>query len=668
MSNSSNIRFSRLVAILAAVALLAAACDSDTTGDTTADTTGEATATTEVTGSTAGTTPESTPSSGQPFIYRIGITSDITTTNYWRHLGGDTTFYNAYVLEPAKNGLFRINLPSLAVVPALAEGLPAEPIADGEVWTVTQPLQHGIRWSDGVEFTAADVVFTYEAVRDGGLRGSWLSSFPYSEDSSPRLLDVEALDDYTVKMTFDVKPDLGTWPHNVGVNSIMSAAYWGDTIAEALGAENPSAKIYAADGSGDPSIGPMVFESRSEGAFIVNAANADYSFSGRQTTVYEDGTVEIDGERYYGSGGGNVVTSYTDGPYASQTIYSVYADEAAAMLALTEGEIDYWISPLGVSPGLAVQGKESEALSVATNPTNRMRYLGFNLRESPGSYKSFRQAVLYMIDREFLAQEVLQGVVLPMYVMVPESNQRWFNNEFAAEVKERYAGLPPEDRLNAAVSLLKADGFTWDVEPRFDPGQQEIIPGSGLKDPTGVTVPEIEILAPPDSFDPLRAKASLWIEVWLEQLGVPARVSPTEINAMAAKVWPGPDEEITFDMYIVGWNLGNSALPTFHESFWHSRWLNEVNDGNNSTGFVNAEFDTAADAILAAETEGAMYDLIWEAESILADELPYVVLFNQPITEFFSNDLRFPFIRTLSGLQYGNGFPGLVQKMPAGNG
>ncbi len=665
MSNSSNRRLWRLIAILATFAMIAAACGSDTTDTTSAGTTDTTVDGTGSTDTTAATTPTdtTTPPTGEAFTYRLGMTSDLTTTNYWTYYGGgDSTVYNAYVLGPAKKGLFAIDLPSLAVVPDLAEGLPVEPVAEGDLWTVTQPLQQGVMWSDGNEFTAADVVFTYETARDAALGGTWLSAYPYSEESSPRLTALEALDDYTVKLTFDTKPGLGTWPHNVGVNTIMSKAYWGDVVTEALGTEDPAAVIYGADGSGDPSIGGVMFDSWEEGAFVVNAANPDYSFKGQQTTVYDDGTVEIDGEKFYGEGTGNIVTSYTDGPYATQVTYSVYTDQSAAMLALINGEIDYWINPLGVSPGLRGQGLEAGNLSVAVNPTNGMRYLAFNLRKSPGSYKSYRQAVAYMIDKEFLTQNVLQGVAFPMYVMVPEGNTLWFNTEFADGIKAKYVGLSSEERLNAAMELLKADGFTWEVEPTFDADQGEIIPGSGMIDPAGVKVPEQEILAPPASYDPLRATASLWIEGWLEQLGVPAKANPTDFNTIVAKIWPGVGEEITFDMYILGWSLGNPALPTFHESFWHSRYLAEDNDGNNSTGFVNAEFDAASDAILAAETIEDAYQKMWEAEAILADELPYVVLFDTPITEFFSSDLTFPFIQTLSGLQFGNGFTSIVQK------
>ena len=54
--------------------------------------------------------------------------------------------------------------------------------------------------------------------------------------------------------------------------------------------------------------------------------------------------------------GGDVEIDYNEGPYLDTTSFSLYGDQAAAMLALTDGEIDYWVNPLGVSPGLREQG------------------------------------------------------------------------------------------------------------------------------------------------------------------------------------------------------------------------------------------------------------------------------------------------------------------------
>ena len=38
------------------------------------------------------------------------------------------------------------------------------------------------------------------------------------------------------------------------------------------------------------------------------------------------------------------------------------------------------------------------------------------------------------------------------------------------------------------------------------------------------------------------------------------------------------------------------------------------------------------------------------------------LLFSAPLTEFYSKDLSYPFTRTLGGIQYLSGMPGLVEK------
>lgn len=671
MIESSKRHWLRLVAILAVLAIVAAACgggdstdDTDATEDTEApvETTEGGDSTDDTEGGDDGDDTDGGEAGGSFDTYALGMTSDITTTNWWNYYGPEGTVYNQYVLAGNKPSLFGIEYPAIQVVPSLAVGLPAEPVEEGDTWTITQEMRGDYQWSDGTPVTAADVAFTYRAASEAALGGDWLSAYPYTEESNPQLTSVEAIDDTTVKFTFTERPGLGVWPHNVGVAPIMPAHVWEAALEEALTSEDPAGALYGADASVDVSAGSTSFDSWEEGAFVRNVANDNYSDAGVTRTVCPDGGVQVDGEVIYdGDFAAEGCIEYTEGPFLSEQTFSIYADQSAAMLALVNGEVDYWINPLGVSPGLREQGLNAENLSVAVNPTNGMRYLAFNLRKSPGQYKGYRQAVAYMIDKEFLTQNVLQGVAFPMYLMVPEGNQKFYDAELAAELQERYAGLSEAERITAATEALKADGFTWETEPSVDE-EGVITYGVGLIDPEGNPVTEQEILAPPASYDPLRATASLWIEGWMENLGIPARANPTDFNTIVAKIWPGVGEEIGFDTYILGWSLGNPALPTFHEAFWHSRNLAEVNDGNNSTGFQNADFDAAADAVLAAQTEEDALTNILAAERILAEELPYVVLFDTPITEFYSNELAFPFTQTLSGLQFNLGFPGSVAK------
>lgn len=654
--------------LLVAFALLAAACTGDDGGDTTT-TGGDATETTAAmtTETTAADTTDGTTETTAPaaqatgFTYNMGIFQDLQTDNFWAYYGPDGTVWSQYVLAPTKPALYDILYPALGVIPDVATALPPEPVEEGDNWVVTVDMKTDYTWSDGTALTAEDVAFTYDAVAGAALGGDWLAAYPYTEESAPRLLDVEATSASQVKFIFDAKPGLAVWPHNVGVAPIMPKHFWEPVLTEALASEDPAATMYGADPLGDPSGGESVYAGREEGAFAKNTANATYYWNGTGVSEYTSGALSVGDETYYGDAGGDMLADFTYGPNMSEAVFSLYGDQTAAVLALKEGETDYLLNPLGMQRGLQQEALSAENLEVIVNAPNGFRYLAFNMRKSPGSYQGYRQALAYMIDKEFLTTNVLQGVALPLYVMIPEGNKKWYDKAAAEEISTQYIGLSEGERVTAAVEALKADGFTWDVEPTVDE-DGNVTKGEGLIDPTGTKVPEQEVLAPPASYDPLRATASLWIEGWMEILGIPARANPTDFGAIVDAVWPGVGEEITFDAYILGWSLGNPALPSFHESFFHSRNLAEVNDGSNSVGLQDDEFDALADGLLSATTEDDAYDKIWEMEVKLAELLPYVVLFDTPIIEFYNKNVSFPFTDTLSGIQIQTGFQDTVAK------
>lgn len=652
----------RLLVLFTVAALMVAACMSN--GDLATTSTSASSSDTLVTTPTASTgdVEETTPEVPlEGFTYKVGMTVDITSTSPW---APDGTMFDFYVFGPTRASLFEIRYPGLAVAPLVAAGLPAEPVGEGDVWTITQPMRDDFTWSDGSLLTAHDVVFTFETVRDADL-ALWSYCWPYTETSSPRLLDVEVVDDFTVKLTFDERPGAAVWPHRTGLCWIEPRTPWEPVVAKALQSEDPAAVLGAAERLevGDLSAGPLVFHGREEGAFIEEVKNENYANAGTVHTFWDDDSYAQNGVLYYGEGSGEPSVEYTEGPYLDRVLFSLYGDQTTAMLALIEGEIDFWLNPLGVSsPGLKEQGLEADNLRVAINPGNGLRYLAFNMRKSPGSYKEFRQALAYMIDKEFFTQNVLQGVAFPLYVLIPEGNEAWYDEERAQKIAGRYVGLSPQERLNSAVELLKSAGFTWEVEPSFDESSGEIVPGKGIIDPAGIPVPELEILAPPASYDPLRATASLWIEGWLEQLGVPAKANPTAFNTIVSRAWPGVGEEITFDMYILGWSLGDPNWPSYHESFFHSRHFAELDNGNNSPGYSNPEFDELADAMSFVTSQNEAYDMVWQMEEMLAEDLPYIVLFDTPIIEFYNETLHYPFTSTLSGIQYLAGMPAVVAK------
>jgi peptide/nickel transport system substrate-binding protein len=637
----------RFVALAALVAMLAVGCRHDDDEAAPADPEDEA---------------------AQLDNYRIGTFEDTTTTNFWAYMDPESTVWNGYVLAPTKPSLFSITYPIQegleaggVIVPDLAEGEPAEPQQDGDNWVVEQRIKQGVQWSDGTEITANDFVFTVETVHEFELSGNWLAAYPRPTEDSVGIDSVEAVDDYTVRITFNREPGLAIWPHEVGTGPWMPQHFWSDTVEQAGGAEDPAAELYGAGGEGDLSAGPVVFEDREEGAFARNVANEQWHNRGMEWRLYEDGAVER-GEEAYGEvePEGEPAVEYTEGPFFDTQTFSLYGSQDAAVLALRQGEVDFLLNPLGMQRGLQDQVVDDEALQATVNPTFGMRYMAFNMRRAPMDDVAFRRALTTMIDRDFMAENVLQGVADPMYTMMPQGNARWYNEDVGDEIREEFQFESDEERLNAAVEILREAGYGWQREPEWDE-EGHVIPGQGLQMPDGQPVPNLEVLAPAAGYDPLRATYAIWIERWGRELGIPITANPTGFNQIVAQVYTRPPAEPDFDMFILGWSLGNPAMPTFYQSFWHSRHDTQETGGNNTPGFANEEFDRLADDLLETRSEEEAYDLIWQMERILAEELPYVVLFDTPILEFYRAEaLEYPFTQTLGGIQFLQGMPATV--------
>ena len=111
-------------------------------------------------------------------------------------------------------------------------------------------------------------------------------------------------------------------------------------------------------------------------------------------------------------------------------------------------------------------------------------------------------------------------------------------------------------------------------------------------------------------------------------------------------------------MWILGWGL--SAFPDYLEAFFHSKHSDL--EGYNPGGYNNPEFDRLADQLLSETDLEAAQQQVFEMQAFLAEDLPYVVLFDTPIVETYRSDrIEFPYTETWGGLQSAAGMPSLVK-------
>ena len=625
--------FVRLFVLIAVLALVAAACGTDTASPT--DDPGDSPGETTDPGATDDPGDSPDPGTGGELdTYTLGIFQDVTTDNRWNMYDtAGNTVWNSYFLAPMDAGAYTIAMPGIELQPVLADGelQPAE--QDGDVWVGTITLRDDIQWSDGEPITAEDFAFTWQTAVDFQLTANWQDFV-----DSDIVTAVEAVDDQTVQVTFNAQPGLAQWGPGTGVPlmPVMPEHFWAPVVEEAANAEDPRTELIAASGADAPSSGPTVFSDRQEGSFAASVANENY---------YDQGTEQ--------SSGG---VTWTEGPYASEFQYPLYGGQEAAVLALANGEVDFLLNPLGMQRGFQDQVAENEDLTAIVNPTNGFRFMAFNHARAPMSDPAFRDALTALINKEFVTGNLLQGVAFPLYVILPEGNVAWYNEEAAAELAEiGYAGLEDNERRQIAIDLLTEAGYTWETAPTIEDGT--FTAGQGLIGPDGEPVGQLELITPTASYDPLRATFGNYISGVAQEMGINLVSIPTDFNKIVADVFAtDADNNYTsdFDMFILGYSLGNAAFPTFHGSFF------ATGGDSNNTQYSSEEYDAASAAFDAAQTEEEAYEAMWEMERLIAVDKPHVPLFDTGILEFYNNRVAYPFTETLSGLQFISGAPAAV--------
>ena len=168
--------------------------------------------------------------------------------------------------------------------------------------------------------------------------------------------------------------------------------------------------------------------------------------------------------------------------------------------------------------------------------------------------------------------------------------------------------------------------------------------------PNGDPMPEMTILGPGPAYDPLRATFNQWISEWARELGMPVKSELTGFNTILGPVFIDAD----FDMYILGWSLGNPSFPDYYESFFHSRNDTAETGNYNTPGFDNAEYDAVVDEFMSSQDIEVAREKVFEMQGILADQRPYICLFYKQAHDVARNNLDYPYTDVLSGItEYG---------------
>jgi peptide/nickel transport system substrate-binding protein len=268
--------------------------------------------------------------------------------------------------------------------------------------TITFYLRKGVKWHDGVEFTAEDCLFTYQKFIDPNVATPYSSS--YTDISK-----AEVVSKYVFRVTYKepFSPALESWAMGMIPRHLLE----GKDINTDQFNRHPVG------------TGPYKFKEWISGQKIVLVANDDY-FEGR--------------------------------PNIDQFIYRIIPDSSTMFQELLSGGIDMMsLSPLQYL-------RKSETRRIRDNyvkfryPANAYTYMGYNLRNPLFSEIKVRQALSYAINRQGIIDGILLGLGRPC--TGPFSYVSWAYNPNA----KSYAYDPGKARsmlAEAGWKDLNSDGI-----------------------------------------------------------------------------------------------------------------------------------------------------------------------------------------------------------------
>ncbi len=381
-------------------------------------------------------------------------------------------------------------------------------------------MREGVRWSDGKEITADDVVFTYNVIIFQGFGNTSTRDILMVDGALPK---VEKMDKYTVKFTTPkpFAPFLGNLTISIAPKHVFE----------------PVTK------RGKGYFNSFYSTATPPDKFVISGAFKLKEYVPAQRVVFERNpnyyVVNKEGKKL---------------PYLDRYIIAIVGDINNETLKFEAGEIDV----LGLQGPLVPRYRELEAKSdyklYNIGTTTTTSFLAFNLNNRKNDKGkpyvdqkksawfndlNFRTAIDLALDRDSLVLNVLSGVGEPLFS--PESPSSLFLNETVAKGHKQ--------DLARAKEVLKEGGYTWDKN-------------GALHDKKGNRV-EFELLT--NAGNTPREATGVSIKEDLAQLGIKVNFKPIEFNSLVNRI----SNSLDWDTIILALT-GNPLEPNSGKNVWES--------------------------------------------------------------------------------------------------
>lgn len=273
-------------------------------------------------------------------------------------------------------------------------------------------------------------------------------------------------------------------------------------------------------------------------------------------------------------------------------VYKIITDSQAGLNSYLSREIDY----TDLDSGEVVQQAEAAGFEVGVKPARSSYYLIVNTEDEFMSNQNLRLALAYAVDKQALIDTVYQNDNQPMTSFTPPAimgaNESSFQEALVAERGEMY---PASGDLEKAQEYLQA-------------ALEEL----------GCTVDELN-LSIDCADDSLRRNCATFLqEQWRQNLGI----ENIAVNSMQTKQVSANRQSGDYCMSLGGWS------PDYNDAInFLDLWVTD--GGNNDSFWSNAEYDNLIAQATAEADEEVRQQYLFDAEEILAAEMPIIPLYWQ---------------------------------------
>lgn len=275
-----------------------------------------------------------------------------------------------------------------------------------------------------------------------------------------------------------------------------------------------------------------------------------------------------------------------------EIVYKIITDSQAGLNSYLSREIDY----TDLDSGEVVQQAEAAGFEVGVKPARSSYYLIVNTEDEFMSNQNLRLALAYSIDKQALVDTVYQNDNQPMTSFTPPAimgaNDSSFQEALVAERGEMYPG---SGDLEKAQEYLQA-------------ALEEL----------GCTVDELN-LSIDCADDSLRRNCATFLqEQWRQNLGI----ENITVNSMQTKQVSANRQSGDYCMSLGGWS------PDYNDAInFLDLWVTD--GGNNDSFWSNTEYDELIAKATAEADEEVRQQYLFDAEEILAAEMPIIPLYWQ---------------------------------------